>query len=226
VRLANCAFHYDKWNHGNYPNRPDIGFFFQATGGRPAEIVNCFHPGPVYADLVAGTLHVRNSVIGCLGLNGTEGAAKRQVELDRCMVWAPGSGFPDQQVVGTALRIGDVSEIDAHDTLFEAGFCMLAAPKIPSWHGSRNLYRLNGYRFVVGTAQGLPWLPSLDAWRAQTKSDEKGSAEGDALDLDPLQWQLLPSSPGEGQGPDGTGHGADVKLVAPQARCPPPLSTS
>jgi hypothetical protein len=58
-----------------------------------------------------------------------------------------------------------------------------------------------------------PDLSGLEDWRRHWQSDAD-SAEDVPLAHDPLQWRLLPQSPGSRQGPGGKDFGADVTRVA------------
>ena len=72
------------------------------------------------------------------------------------------------------------------------------------WRGTHNVYV-------------QPLSPLIDVLQTAYGSSEAGSVRIDPLIYDPLQWRLLPGSPGQGAGPEGRDIGADVDRVAKTA---------
>ncbi len=81
------------------------------------------------------------------------------------------------------------------------------------WHGSANAYRIGPRPWRIFCVPSDKTFAGLELWRKHWKSDAN-SVEMAPLDLDPLQWRLLPSSPGYRASPDGKDTGADVDRIA------------
>lgn len=121
------------------------------------------------------------------------------------------SFWPDE-IYSTNQKGGSLT-VTASRSLFEVFNGLLAG--LPArWEGTSNVYRI-----------GLnPWIdpqpPPADGihgLRVLLNSPEIRSVVADPLSYDPLQWRLLPDSPGAGEGPDGRDFGADVdRLIAGQ----------
>jgi hypothetical protein len=208
VRLANCSFEDTPlgWSKGTFDWAVNVRF--QGEEGRPAEVVNCRCDRGVSALLDGkGGLAVRNSVVPTMEFWRHDNGEAR-VELDRCAVWTPDPlwGFPlhnfqvhDNQIAYVARR-----------TLFEVNGLLIGEPRGGlSWTGSRNVYRVQSPLW-----DWRPELSGLEDWRRHWHSDAD-SVEDVPLAHDPLQWRLLPQSPGYRQGPGGKDFGADVTRVAP-----------
>ena len=83
--------------------------------------------------------------------------------------------------------------------------------ELTGWTGSRNVYRVGNRPWRWDHSPELKEA-SLKDWRQRWNSDAD-SFEADPVDYDPLQWRLLPDSPGYRAGPEGKDLGADVDRV-------------
>lgn len=193
VRLAHCSCDVasQAWNLGS------------------TEIDHCLLPVTVKVVLPADRpLVIRQSLIGGLGLFGT-GGPDQQLELDHCVIWAPGPSAALETLLG-----GGKVAVSAQATLFEGGgnptyggalFAGAYGPALARWTGTGNAYCF-GLR--VWAAPHDPDLAvGLQEWRRRWNSDAD-SVEADPLEYDPRTWQI--------QSPvlKGQSFGADVRKVA------------
>lgn len=97
----------------------------------------------------------------------------------------------------------------------------LSAAQSQSEHqeqGSRNAFAINGPYWTDGRSGAIAGIKaqrfatSLADWRAAFNSDHD-SVELEPIVYDPLQWKLLPESPGYKQRSDGKDYGAEVTRI-------------
>jgi serine/threonine protein kinase len=210
VRLANCAF--EQYEPPDDLRLATVMARCENSDGKPVEIVNCLVPGALILNVEADQkLVIRNSALGCLRLPNFKDAG--HVELDHCVLWNPATGVKivkvDAPTTPNAFTAGPGLSLSATACLFETGGNLCA--DISAWTGAGNLFRVGQRNWINRNVNS--WVISLEEWQKQWKTDAD-SATADPADYDPRQWQLLPQSPGKGQGPDGKDFGADVIHVA------------
>jgi serine/threonine protein kinase len=203
LRLANCSF----------AANPPRWLFDMASlrDKQRSEIVNCWAPGCVSLGLDTGTsISIRSSVVGSIFLEPV-GAGESQLAIERSAIWNPGGGTILNGSLGQLVfqfHPGNGRRTVSFDkTLVESAALLGAELNLLGWKNNHNLYR-------TGTSNLVERL------RAECDSGDDGSIAAPPFDFDPLQWRLLPGSPGYQAGPDGKDLGADVTrigTVAPAA---------
>ncbi len=195
--------------------------------GPPLEIVNCLFysrlggAGQIHLGSLNGQVAIRNSVIGKIFVAGTE-KERPAISLARCVVWNPDSGVLAASIAVPANLVEAVA-LNVQDTLFELGGQVVrsSAPDhdlsatAARWEGARNVYRNGALPLLaVFRADGWHCTSVLDTWRQFWKTSDVGSVATDSPMYEPMQWRLLPDSPGYRACKDGTDSGADVTRVA------------
>lgn len=219
ARMANCSFSSDmvfRQYAGRWSVNGINGPRFRTADGAGGEIVNCLIPGTVATtSFDEDKLTIRNSVVGIVRLQ-CKSSGRRNLELDRCIVWNPCNDHP-------AISVGTIDPdkikaqlaITANRTLFEPGsnFIMLyKGVELANWSGQTNVYR-PGHRCWLNLQDAARPVTDVKEWALRWNSDAD-SIEADPIDYDPQQWRLLPGSPGYQAGPDGKDLGADVSRIA------------
>jgi hypothetical protein len=210
-RLANCSFDKTHYNYSDYPFMEGVPQVATAAE-QPTEIINCVIPN--YAaelHLAPGTKSIiRNSILGKLRLI-VPSDGEGELQLEHCVVW---SGLESAFLVAGRGKLA----ISARDTFFSAsGPFFKRAGDLPSgwrWQGSANTYRIGPRSWRIFYEESDKDFSGLEAWRMHWKSDANSVEIVESLDLDPLQWRLLPTSPGYRESPDGKDMGADVDRIA------------
>lgn len=150
-----------------------------------------------------GPVAIRNSVISGVTRHKA-GNGDLMVESDHCLIWRPqaGSAFRGEGEGGVAFS--------ARNCLFECDALLshVNSVKVTIWTGSQNHYRIGLRPWLINNIGSI----GLDTWRRLWKSDAD-SSEGDPLEYDPRQWQLLPISAGYRQTSEGRDYGADVSRI-------------
>jgi hypothetical protein len=220
VRIANCSFRWTgRTQRFGDPLLSNVRF--QPEGDNAPELVNCLLP--VWCSYMIWPadrkLTLRNSVIGWFNLGDPSQPDRRQLMLDRCVVWNPlpfGLGADC-----TFCRSYKPMSIEARHTFFQTNNLPLGGGPVPlTWSGSGNLYGAGYHSWLSGPEEARNPIVDLTGWQKHFKSDAD-SAEGEPLYYDSQQWRLLPDSAGHGQGPGGRDFGADVDKVTRPATSPP-----
>jgi hypothetical protein len=195
MRLANCAI-----------DGPVLSGLEPGTG-RPRQVVNCLITGVVRTHLHANQqLRFENTVLPNIEIWFPPNSERASLELERCACWNATSA----PVIGVTSRALDVT---VRRTLVCSVGGLVPGPKsLTAWHGTRNVYLL-GQRNWYASADPLLVL-GLEEWRRAWKSDADSTAAEPPF-FEPVQWRLLPTSPGARQAPGGADYGADVDRIAP-----------
>lgn len=188
ARLANCSFEGEQ----------TLCAAYWAADAGALEIHNCLIPrglSTARRDTQDTTrLALTNSVLGGIGADLVQ--REVAVTLRQSIVESP--GLLKGREAGWCLAYP--IDMIAERTFFDSAGWLGADPK-RCWKGTGNIYSV-----LVGRP--------LEDLRTGWKSPEERSLEADPFVLDPRSWQLLPSSPGDRQGPGGRDYGADVSRIA------------
>lgn len=207
VRLVNCSFD------------PGLGELFGRGFGFPRfratvandtsiEIINCVLGRRLEFDLPPGqSVRVRNSCLGNLAFWRQPAAGENRLELDHCLLWYQHGHWGRIQLEKREQSKSALA-IHARKCFFDLPHGLRGPKEALRWSGDDNLFRFRGMAWWGEKPPG-ECIWDLAGWQRKWGSDEH-SADADPGRFDPRQWQLLPSSPGYRQGPDGRDYGADV----------------